>query len=217
MLLLYEFRYLSGRTINLIIIYSVVRMGSDEKEDIDVKDLENGPLTEANRECRDTLCCLLFFLSLCTMVYLGAYGFSMGDPSKIFRPIDQNGNVCGDKTNTNTKDYPYLYFTNPLDSLQKRSCISSCPGWTGSTVSAITCAPYATATICNSDTYNVIYSNDGTLLSGTYASSSILGYDTYLVLDRICIPNSNMFTNAFSTITSSFSSAMNQGAMADFV
>ena len=194
-------------------------MGSDDKEkdDIDVKDLENGPLTEANRECRDTLCCLLFIAGICAMVYLGVYGFSKGNTYVMYRGVDSNGVECG-KTGGVAELFPYLYFTNPLFSITNRACVSSCPSWTGTTVSATTC--YNAASLCNSNTYSAIYSTSGTLTSGTdptAISTGFAGYDSSLTLGRVCIPNTNMFTTAFAAISSSFSSAVNQGALADFV
>jgi hypothetical protein len=191
-------------------------MGSDEKADIDLKDIENGPLTEANRECRDTLCCLLFFAGLCGMVYLGVYGYTMGTPSKIFRGVDQAGNICGDTTNSVSVSYPYLYFTNPYSNIQLRACVASCPYWTGSAVTTISCA---VPSQCNTNTYQVTYDSSGNTASGTSPPSSTdtLGYDSYVVLDRVCVPNSNMFTTIFSTVSSTVSSALNQGALADFI
>jgi hypothetical protein len=46
-----------------------------------------------------------------------------------------------------------------------------------------------------------------------------MGYDSTLVLDRLCVPNSNMFTTAAATdlVKSSVSSALQQGALADFI
>ncbi len=67
----------------------------EKEEQVDVADLENGPLTEANRECRDVLCCLLFVAAIAAMGYLAGYGYSKGDPSRIFRGVDQNGKECG--------------------------------------------------------------------------------------------------------------------------
>ena len=80
-------------------------------------DVENGPLTEADRECRDVLCCLLFVAAICGMVYLGVYGFTKGDPAVIYRGVNQQGQECG-KAGTVTENYPYLYFKNPTTSFQ---------------------------------------------------------------------------------------------------
>ena len=67
-----------------------------------MSDVENGPLTEANRECRDVLCCLLFIAGIVVMIALSSIAYNEGDPDKIYRGVDQNGKECG-----NTNDPPY--------------------------------------------------------------------------------------------------------------
>lgn len=44
-----------------------------------------------------------------------------------------------------------------------------------------------------------------------------MGYDSTLVLDRVCVPNSNMYTSVLSSVSASVSSALQQGALADFI
>jgi hypothetical protein len=137
-------------------------MAGDDKDkaaDIDLKDLENGPYTEANRECRDVLCCLLFLAGLCAMGYLAVYGYTKGDTYVIYRGIDQAGNVCGDRANAVTANFPYLYLTNFYIDVTKRACVASCPVWDGTQVTAISCADPAQ---CNTDTYTVTYDSSGT-------------------------------------------------------
>lgn len=96
--------------------------------------------------------------------------------------------------------------------------MASCPYYNAATnsVSAISCAVPAD---CNSNAYDDTYSTDGTALTGSTspATTDILGYDTSLTLSRVCVPNANMFTSLFKNIADSFSSALKQGALADFI
>lgn len=83
---------------------------TDEKDNkIDCRDLENGPLEQ--RECRDIFCLILFVANIAAMVYCSYYAYSFGNISTIFRGTDPDKNICGEGL---TKDYPYLYFANPL-------------------------------------------------------------------------------------------------------
>lgn len=145
------------------------------------------------------------------MIYLGVYGFAQGNPSKIFRGVDQNGNVCGQDAQAN---FPYLYLTNPADSLTKKFCVDKCPYWTGSAIYQVQCSNSAN---CNSNTYDVTYDTSGNVASGSYSSTAFVGYDSYLTLDRICVPNANMFTSVFQSISAGYSSAMSSGKLANFI
>lgn len=44
-----------------------------------------------------------------------------------------------------------------------------------------------------------------------------MGYDSYLVVGRLCVPNSVMFTTAFATVSSTVSSAFTQGDLNNFI
>ena len=68
-----------------------------------MSDVANGPLPEAERECRDILCCLLFIAALGAMVYLTYWGYKNGDLNKPFRGVDEFGSICGDSNNALTK------------------------------------------------------------------------------------------------------------------
>lgn len=197
------------------ICFSVVLMGSDEeKEKVDVEDLANGPLTEANRECRDILCCLLFVAAIGAMIYLGIYGFEKGNPSVIFRGVDQNGTECG-KIGGAAANYPYLYFTNLKQSVIMRACVNKCPVYTSGAVETISC--YNGASLCNSDSYTQTYDSSGNSISGSWTSTGFLGYDTSYGLDRVCLPNPNMFSSVFSTASDAYSSALSEGKLSDFI
>lgn len=184
-------------------------------------DLENGPLTEANRECRDVLCCLLFVACCGAMVYLAAYGYSNGNLSNIYQGIDQNTKVCGSASYNSTGGvsyaaYPYLYFTYPLDvtsPLSKRVCVDACPSWDGTAVTQVNCP---NQTEC---TYQFTYSSSGSLVlgSGTITNPSILGYDSTLLLSRVCIPNTSMLTSLFTTIANTFASSVFQSDLNNFI
>lgn len=80
-------------------------------------------MSEANRECRDVLCLLIFGAMLAAMVYFSAYGYANGNTSKPFRATDMNGNVCGDPDGL-AVNYPYAYFFNPTSGdLSNRYCV----------------------------------------------------------------------------------------------
>lgn len=84
--------------------------------------MEGGPLDENNRECRDVFCCILFLLCICGMVYCTIHAYTMGNPDKIFRGIAGDKTICG-QVDGAAKDYPYLYFYNPIFSLDSRYCV----------------------------------------------------------------------------------------------
>jgi len=142
------------------------------------------------------------------MIYLAAYGYANGNVSGVFRGIDKYGKVCGKDTLVN---YPYLYFANPYatlmsDVLQNKICVSSCPTWNGSVVVPVSCSPAADCT------YTYTYKSDGTKATGaaTPLGSDVLGYDSSVVANRVCIPNAALFSflsnSTSNSITSMFSS-----------
>ena len=104
-----------------------------QKENPDFKDVENGPLDESNRECRDVFCCLIFILNICGMIYCTTHAYTQGDPDNIYRGIDQDGVICGNSTE-GTQDYPLVYFYNPQNIYGRRWCVADCPAWDGAAV-----------------------------------------------------------------------------------
>ena len=57
---------------------------------------------------------------------------------------------------------------------------------------------------------------DGTATIAAGFSGDIL-YGSYGLMNRICIPNANVFTNAFKDIVTSFYNASNSGTFGNFI
>jgi len=74
------------------------------------------------------------------MIYCSVYGWTSGDPTKIWRATDANtvtneiDNWCGYPGSV-VEDYPYAYFFDPLDSLDNRACVKSCPAYSAGAIS----------------------------------------------------------------------------------
>lgn len=56
---------------------------------------KNGPVENEKRHCTDILCCLIFVAYMVLMVYVGSKGLASGDPKKLTRVYDGDGNICG--------------------------------------------------------------------------------------------------------------------------
>lgn len=67
-------------------------------------------MSEANRECRDVICCIIFIANIIAMIALGIYGWAGGDLNKIYRGTSGT-EICGEG---NSVAFPYLYFWNPI-------------------------------------------------------------------------------------------------------
>ena len=82
---------------------------SGEAPNVDLKELENGPLV--HRECRDVFCFILFLANIGAMLYCSYYAYTFGDHNNIFRGTDPDRRVCGLAP---LQDYKYVYFMNPI-------------------------------------------------------------------------------------------------------
>ena len=174
----------------------------------------NGPKHPYKRSCTDVLCCLLFIINVAVLIGFAMYGYTNGDANNVYRGVDQKSNICGGK-NSSASAYPYVYFYNPISNgLSDRTCVKACPGLTGNTVSAIDC--YSAGNNQNSCAYTVTINSSGNVNSIS-VSTSIIGYDTYSVIGRICIPSATVFNNAFINYTSTFSDALRQAGIANFI
>lgn len=115
-------------------------------------------------------------------------------------------------------DYPYAYFFNPIDSLDHRACVTSCPAYSGGSITQPTCYDSGGTVNCGAGTWFTI-SSDGSSYSpvGPPTASDYILYDSYGLLGRICIPSSSVFTNLFSSVADSFASASSSGYLGDFI
>jgi hypothetical protein len=134
----------------------------EKKELPDFKNVENGPLDESNRECRDVFCCILFLLNIAGMIYVTIHGYIDGNPYYIYRGIgrENSGFVeCG-KSGTAAEKFPYVYFYNPFDSFENRVCVEECPSYSGNRLSTLKCSTTSLPSDCG---YDYKYNEDGTL------------------------------------------------------
>ncbi|XP_077870007.1 choline transporter-like protein 2 [Saccoglossus kowalevskii] len=53
----------------------------------------NGPIT--NRSCTDVICCLIFVIFATGLGFIAYYGYTVGDPDKLFYKADSLGQICG--------------------------------------------------------------------------------------------------------------------------
>jgi hypothetical protein len=115
-------------------------------------------MSEANRECRDVICCIIFIVNIIAMIALGIYGWQAGSLDRIYRGTS-GGKVCGDIYG-DAKDYPYLYFWNPIPTTlttftDNRVCVKTCPTFENGILTALECTPTPARGSC---TYSVTYS-----------------------------------------------------------
>jgi hypothetical protein len=178
-----------------------------KQSNLDYKDVENGPLTEANRECRDIFCCILFIVNIVWMCYATGVAYGTGNPTKIFRPISTSGEICGQPGNT-AELFPYAYYSNPAYMLDNRYCVKSCP--LGSDTSMLTSS--------GSVALNIQVDANGNPSSSTssLSSSDDIAYYSTIAAERVCVPTTSTFTTAFASFTSTFAS-IQQGELGNFI
>jgi hypothetical protein len=190
-------------------------MGGDSEETRKLtgfSDVENGPASEANRECRDVLCGLMFLAMVAAMVYMSIYGYTNGNLSKPYRATDSSGNVCGEPGGA-AESYAYAYFFNPttLD-LSNRYCVKACPSFDASgTLTAIECYGQASCA------YVVTIDSSGSYSANPSSTSDIIGYDTSALIGRVCIPSTTVFSGAFSSYVSTFSTYLSTSGLSSFI
>jgi hypothetical protein len=128
-------------------------------------------------------------------------------------------NICGDPTNPTTANYPYMYFYNPFDSTNNRICVDFCPSYSSNTNTVS--VPNAANDISSTtylNNWDAQYNSSGILFTGSASSSTdYIGYDSYSLLSRICIPTAATVSNGFASIKTSVSSALQQGDLGNFI
>ena len=82
--------------------------------------------------------------------------------------------------------------------------MKDCPSYSSGSLSTLTC--YG-GTDC---TYHIIVAEDGSVSS--VSGSDFIGYETSLLVDRVCMPSSAVIGDAFSSVVSSLSSSMKTGS-----
>ena len=161
-----------------------------------MSDVKDGPLPEADRECRDTLCCILFLVAIGMMVFLSISGYQHGNLDKPWRGVDENGRICGDENNAATKDYPYVYYYSPKASTSARFCVNNCP----QLVSGSTITTPQEANTGTTISWNYQSDSTGTLTPSTPpdpTASQKVGYDTTITLNRFCVPSKDLFDSSY--------------------
>jgi len=178
-------------------------------------DVKNGPKHPYKRSCTDIICCILFVLNVAVMLGFAIYGYGNGDTTNVYRGTDELGNVCGG-SNSSAQAFPYMYVYNPVGSvLSKRTCIEQCPGLNGNNPQPITC--YAAGNNQNSCAYTAQVNSSGQLNVSSLSGNEIVGYETYSVIGRVCIPSAIVFQNAFSSYINTFNDKLRQAGLANFV
>ena len=134
------------------------------------------------------------------MVYVTIHAYLNGNVDNVYRAI-ANGIQCG-KPGGVAVAFPYLYFTNPFNSLDNRKCIASCPTFTSGTLSTLSC--YG-----GSCSYDFTFRENGTTsntVASMNSSSNILGYDTFDALGRVCLPTADVLANGLSSYAKTITS-----------
>lgn len=69
---------------------------------------------------------MLLFWFLC--VWIAIHAYKNGDPIRLTQIYDVDGNPCG-MEGTDTEEFKFAYFYQPLKSFGKAVCVKSCPSW----------------------------------------------------------------------------------------
>jgi solute carrier family 44 (choline transporter-like protein), member 2/4/5 len=99
-----------------------------EKDDLELDDrLADGPI--GKRSCTDILCCLLFVAFITLSMFFFSTMSKEGDITKFMRPVDFDGNQCGQ---LDAENYPFLFFgrlnvSEFLNPLENVVCVRKCP------------------------------------------------------------------------------------------
>jgi hypothetical protein len=160
-------------------------------------DVRNGPKHPYQRDCTDIFCCILFCINIGVLFAFAMYGYSNGDTTNVYRATDSGGNVCGG-SGSNALAYPYSYFYNPsVDATGSRVCVKVCPSYSGNTLSTLDC--YNAGISRANCSYDKTIDKNGSYTSGQSAQSGdLVGYETYSVIGRVCIPTATVFSAALA-------------------
>ena len=76
---------------------------------------------------------------------------------------------------------------------------------------------YAAGNSAGNCTYTVVLNSTGDMNKSNPAAPDIIGYDTYSVIGRVCIPTATVFNRAFSNYVTTFNDQLRQAGVANFV
>lgn len=99
----------------------IMMSSSDNNSSITLKDDENhniGPINKGNRRCTDILFILILVIMWIAVTFIGLASLGLvksdyivkGDPNRLIRGLDNNGNICG--VDNIVKNYPNKYLPN---------------------------------------------------------------------------------------------------------
>lgn len=88
------------------------------------------------------------------MCYATGVAYNTGNPTKIYRAIATNGDICGYPGNA-AEYFPYAYYSNPTDMVNHRYCVASCPSGADTSLTTSAGAIAVTVNIDSSGTASV--------------------------------------------------------------
>ena len=84
-----------------------------------------------NRQCTDFCFVIVFFVFMAVYGYSVSFAYINGKPDELFRPVNQDGKLCGYK---DLIDHPKLYYIVTAEFPDgKAVCIDKCPKAAGDT------------------------------------------------------------------------------------
>lgn len=144
------------------------------------------------------------------LVVIAIWAYSTGSPYNAYRATDLNKNVCG-ITGTDSADYPFAYFYNPT-STSLRVCVKECPIYENGNLKDVSCY--------NANcTYTIKIKEDGTTDSSftAFSSTDFVGYGSYSILGRVCLPELVVLNNAFKSFSTTLSDNLKTSYLNHFV
>lgn len=132
------------------------------------------------------------------MIYCTIHAYSQGDVDNIYRGVDGGGHICGDK-DAGTLDFPYVYFYNPTAVYTYRMCVDECPELNsdGTTITTVKFWDDTTNADGGTVTWDIEIDETGEFDMTTVTTGQRIGYDSILTLDRVCVPDPIVLSNAF--------------------
>ena len=116
--------------------------------------------------------------------------------------------------------YPFMYLTNPIDITgpHGRFCVRNCPTFNSNgTLQGIDC--YGVGGLAGGAgpcAYSIEVDQQGNIARAPTAND-VVGYDTYLAADRVCIPKAYVLDNAFAPYVGNYNNFLRQAGLANLI